>query len=76
VYNLPAPPQGHSYRAWLVEAGGGEVALGPMETNERGDGRMTGSIPEPVTGYDLVQITTEPLGGEERSGPVYMEAKL
>ena len=47
-----------------------------METNKRGDGRMTGSIPEPVTGYDLVQITTEPLGGEERSGPVYMEAKL
>ena len=62
--------------AAVVDPAEGALALGPMETNERGDGRMTGSIPEPVTGYDLVQITTEPLGSEERSGPVYMQAKL
>ena len=62
--------------AAVVDPAEGALALGPMETNERGDGRMTGSIPEPVTGYDLVQITTEPLGSEKRSGPVYMQAKL
>ena len=77
VYNLPAPPEGHSYRAWLVEADGGEViALGPMETDDRGDGRMTGSVSEPVGSFERVQITTEPVGAEDREGPVYMQAKL
>ncbi len=77
VYNLPAPPEGHSYQAWLVEAEGGDViALGPMETDEAGDGRMTGSVSEPVSSFERVQITTEPVGAEGRSGPVYMEARL
>jgi anti-sigma-K factor RskA len=76
VYNLPAPPEGHSYRAWLVGADGEAVALGPMELNERGDGRMTGEVSEPLQSFETVEITTEPLGAEDRSGPVYLEAKL
>ena len=76
VYNLPAPPEGHSYQAWLLEPGGGAVALGEMETNGRGDGRMAGRAPAPLASYEAVQVTLEPEGSGERSGPVLMEASL
>jgi anti-sigma factor RsiW len=76
VYNLPAPPEGHSYQAWLLEPGGGTVALGEMETNGRGDGRMTGTVDGSLASYDAVQVTLEPVGSEDLSGPVLMEATL
>jgi hypothetical protein len=37
---------------------------------------MTGSVSEPVDSFEQVQITTEPVGAEDREGPVYMQAKL
>jgi anti-sigma-K factor RskA len=76
VYNLPAPPEGHSYRAWLVDPSGQDASLGPMEINDRGDGRMTGGVTQPVTSFESVQVTVEPEGAEERNGPVYLEARL
>lgn len=76
VYNLPAPPEGHSYRAWLVDPSGQDASLGPMEINDRGDGRMTGGVTRPVTSFESVQVTVEPEGAEERTGPVYLEASL
>lgn len=76
VYNLPAPPEGHSYRAWLVGSDGKVISLGRMEINDRGDGRMTGQVSEPLQGYDTVEVTTEPVGAENRSGPVYLQANL
>lgn len=76
VYNLPAPPEGHSYRAWLVDPSGRDASLGPMEINDRGDGRMTGGVTRPVTTFESVQVTVEPEGAEERTGPVYLEASL
>ena len=76
VYNLPAPPKGHSYEAWLLEPDGEATALGEMETDGRGDGRMAGSISGPLTPYDTVQVTLEPEDTESRSGPVLLEGKL
>lgn len=76
VYNMPAPPEGHSYQAWLLEPGGGTVALGEMETNGRGDGRMAGRIQGPLSPYDTVQVTLEPEGDEGMSGPVLLEGRL
>jgi anti-sigma-K factor RskA len=75
VYNLPEPPAGHSYRAWLV--GGDEaLSLGPMELNDQGDGRMTGAVSEPLDRYEALQLTVEPTGAEDMSGPIYLEASL
>jgi anti-sigma-K factor RskA len=76
VYNLPAPPEGHSYRAWLVDSSGRDASLGPMEINDRGDGRMTSGVTRPVSAFESVQVTVEPEGAEERTGPVYLEASL
>lgn len=76
VYNLPAPPEGHSYQAWLLEPGGRTVALGEMETNGRGDGRMAGEVSGPLASYDAVQVTLEPEDSGDLSGPVLMEARL
>lgn len=76
VYNLPTPPEGHSYEAWLLEPDGGAVALGEMETDRRGDGRMAGSITGPLTSYDTVQVTLEREDSKSRSGPVLLEGKL
>lgn len=76
VYNLPEPPTGHSYRAWLVGSEGEALSLGPMELNERGDGRMTGGVTEPLSRYESLQLTVEPEDAESMSGPVYLEASL
>lgn len=76
VYNLPEPPTGHSYRAWLVGEGGNTISLGSMEVGDRGDGRMTGEVSEPLDDYEALQITVEPTGAEDMSGPVYLEAQL
>ncbi len=76
VYNLPEPPAGHSYRAWLVGSGDEALSLGPMELNERGDGRMTGAVSEPLERYEVLQLTVEPEDAESMSGPVYLEAGL
>jgi anti-sigma-K factor RskA len=76
VYNLPATPEGHSYRAWLVAPGGEAYSLGTMKTNDRGDGRMAGRLPKAPTPYETVQVTTEPIGATERAGPVYLESGL
>lgn len=76
VYNLPAPPEGHSYQAWLLDPAGETVSLGEMETGERGDGRMTGEVSGPLGSYDAVQVTLEPEGSGDLSGPVLMEASL
>lgn len=76
VYNLPAPPEGHSYEAWLLEPDGEAVALGEMETDGRGDGRMAGSITGPLEPYDTVQVTLEREDSKSRSGPVLLEGKL
>ena len=76
VYNLPSPPQGHSYRAWLLGPDKEFYALGTMETDGQGDGRMAGRLPEGPGPYDAVQVTTEPVGAEERAGPVYLHGSL
>lgn len=76
VYNLPAAPVGHSYRAWLVAPEGDTYPLGTMETDDRGDGRMSGRLPQDPAPYDTVQVTTEPVGADERAGPVYLSASL
>lgn len=76
VYNLPAAPEGHSYRAWLVGAEGQNLSLGPMELDERGDGRMTGQVSEPLADYEALELTIEPEGAEEMGGPVYLQADL
>lgn len=75
VYNLPEPPAGHAYRAWLV-SGDEALSLGPMELNERGDGRMTGAVTEPLGRYEALRLTVEPVDAESMSGPVYLEASL
>lgn len=76
VYNMPAPPEGHSYRAWLLEPGGEKVALGKMKTNDRGDGRMSGRVQVPLAPFDTVQVTLEPQNNNGLSGPVLLEGKL
>ncbi|HEX5849290.1 MAG TPA: anti-sigma factor [Rubrobacter sp.] len=76
VYNLPATPEGHSYRSWLVAPGGEAYSLGTMKTDDRGDGRMAGRLPKDPTPYETVQVTTEPIGARERAGPVYLESGL
>ncbi|MEW6637583.1 MAG: anti-sigma factor [Actinomycetota bacterium] len=76
VYNLPAPPQGHSYRAWLVGRGGESVSLGTMELDESGDGRMTGELPPSVEKVAGLRVTAEPPDTEEMTGPVYLSADL
>ena len=76
VYNLPAPPEGHSYQAWLLDPAGEDVALGEMETGGRGDGRMSGEVPGRLGSDDAVQVTLEPEGSGDLSGPVLMEASL
>ena len=76
VYNMPAQPEGHSFQAWLLEPGGEPVALGEMETDGRGDGRMAGTVSGPLTSYDAVQVTLEPEDSEALSGPVLLEGRL
>jgi hypothetical protein len=47
-----------------------------METDDRGDGRMAGRLPEDPAPYETVELTTEPIGADERAGPVYLSASL
>lgn len=75
LYNLPAPPEGHSYHAWLVGSGESVTPLGEMEPNRRGDVRMTGELPEGGP-YEGLEVTVEPDGSEEKSGPVYLQTRL
>ena len=76
VYNLPSPPEGHSYRVWLLGTDQESYSLGTMETDGRGDGRMSGRLPEGPGPYGALQVTTEPVGAEERAGPVYLHGSL
>lgn len=75
LYNLPAPPEGHSYHAWLVGSGEDVTPLGEMEPDRRGDVRMTGELPEDGP-YEELEITVEPNGSERKSGPVYLQTRL
>ncbi|TCJ19812.1 hypothetical protein E0L93_02310 [Rubrobacter taiwanensis] len=76
VYNLPAPPQGHTYQAWLIREDGEAVPLGQMQLDEHGDGHMTGAMPGPPGAYERLEITAEPRGAAEKTGPVYLRAAL
>jgi anti-sigma-K factor RskA len=76
VFNLPAPPEGHGYRAWLVRQDGEVLGLGEMNLDDRGDGRMTGTVSEPVSAFRALELTVEPTGAQEKSGPVYLQAGL
>lgn len=75
LYNLPAPPEGHSYHAWLVGSGESATPLGEMEPNRRGDVRMTAELPEGGP-YKELEVTVEPDGSEKKSGPVYLQSRL
>lgn len=77
VYNLPEAPTGHAYQAWLVGPAGDTLSLGTMDLGEQGYGQMTGAVSEPIIGqYNALKLTVEPVGAENMSGPVYLEASL
>lgn len=76
VYNLPQPGGERSYQVWLIERDGRPVSLGVMELDQRGDGRMTGDPERPLDSYAAVEITAEPAGGSDKTGPVYLQTSL
>jgi anti-sigma-K factor RskA len=76
AYDLPSPPNGHAYHAWLIGTAGAQD-LGEMEPDAGGDVSMTGQTPDPQASYETLEVTVEPEGGApEKTGPIYLQGKL
>ena len=75
AYNLPTPPTGHSYHAWLVGPDG-DASLGEMELESGSEARMAGEAPGSLASYEALEVTVEPIGESGKTGPVYLRSEL
>ena len=62
VYALPRLEADQTYQAWLVRDGH-RVSAGTFDVNEDGYGALLIESGEPVSGFQQLGITIEPLGG-------------
>jgi hypothetical protein len=74
VANMPDPPPGRTYQAWVITAGTPSDA-GVLEPTA-GD-RQVLRLTRPLDGGDTVALTVEPAGGSPSpTGPIVMAARL
>ena len=65
VSNMEQPPPSRSYQAWLVKDGY-RMPVGALQVDSSGWGTLTLIPPEPVFGFDWVNLTVE----DQRGGAV------
>lgn len=74
VANMPDPPAGRTYQAWVI-AGGSPSDAGLLDPTA-GDRRIL-RLTRPLDGGDTVALTVEPTGGSPApTGPIVMAARL
>jgi anti-sigma-K factor RskA len=62
VYALPEPGPGKTYQAWLVQDGQ-RVSAGTFDVNRDGYGLLLINAGKPLSEYQQIGITVEPVGG-------------
>ena len=66
VANLPPPPAGNTYQAWLI-VGGAPVSAGTFAVDATGGGRHT--MPATAGSFEAVGVSLEPSGGSDQPTP-------
>ena len=66
VANLPPPPAGNTYQAWLI-VGGAPVSAGTFAVDAGGGGHHT--IPATTGSFEGVGVSLEPSGGSDQPTP-------
>jgi uncharacterized membrane protein YwzB len=61
---LPALPTDQVYQLWLVRDGQ-EISLGHFDIDESGVGTLVFQSPEPITAFDAIGISPEPVQGSD-----------
>lgn len=61
---LPALPTDQVYQLWLVRDGQ-EISLGHFDIDEGGVGTLVFQSPEPITAFDTIGISPEPIQGSD-----------
>jgi anti-sigma-K factor RskA len=77
VNDLPALPPGKVYQFWLIDASGDRTSGGTFTVDDHGRGWLLIHAPKPLSDYQGVGITMEPLGGSpEPTGEKMMGTNL
>ncbi len=76
VENLPQPPAGMTYQAWLT-GDDQRVSAGTFSVDSQGRGFLTIHLSQPIDRYSLIGVTDEPMGGSpEPTGPRILGVSL
>jgi RNA polymerase sigma-70 factor (ECF subfamily) len=72
VTDLPVPPAGHTYQAWVAHQGRW-ASLGTLALDETGSGRLIAESADLAVAPAAVEVTLEPAAGSPTpSGPVVL----
>ena len=66
VNDLPPLPPGKVYQFWLIDVSGDRTSGGTFTVDEQGRGWLLIHAPKPLSNYQGVGITIEPIGGSRQ----------